>query len=284
MKPPISYYGGKTTIAPRIADLLPWHLHYVEPFAGSLAVLLAKPPSRMETINDLDAGIVTFWRVLRERPQDLERACAMSPHARLEHQVCRDADITGDELEIARQVWVLLSQGRGRTLRDSKTGWRHFVASRGSSVSMTDYLTGYLARIAPAADRLRHVSLECMPALDIIAKYGTDPDTLIYADPPYLGTTRGWGNNYRHEMKDESEHRELAEALRAARAAVVLSGYPSDLYDLELYPDWHRVEIPATTGNGGNDRARTEVLWSNRPLGDQLTLALSTSNAEDNGQ
>jgi hypothetical protein len=41
MMPPISYYGGKTRIAGRIAALLPAHGHYVEPFAGSLAVLLS---------------------------------------------------------------------------------------------------------------------------------------------------------------------------------------------------------------------------------------------------
>ena len=47
MKPPVSYYGGETTIASRSVALLPEHGHYVEPFAGH-CVLLAKPPSRMD--------------------------------------------------------------------------------------------------------------------------------------------------------------------------------------------------------------------------------------------
>ncbi len=67
MKPPVAYYGGKTTIAARIVRLMPGHGHYVEPFGGSLAVLLAKPPSRMETVNDIDRDLMTFWRVLRDR-------------------------------------------------------------------------------------------------------------------------------------------------------------------------------------------------------------------------
>lgn len=111
-----------------------------------------------------------------------------------------------------------------------------------------------------------------MPALDLIAKYGKEPQALIYADPPYVGTTRGWGNNYKYELKADDEHRQLAEALHACKAAVVLSGYPSELYDVELFPAWSRVEISSMTGNGGGERARTEVLWSNRPIGNRPTL------------
>jgi hypothetical protein len=71
---PFAYFGGKTRLLagpdrrPAAARL---HDHYVEPFAGSLAVLLAKPRSPMETVNDLDGDLMTFWRVLRERPDDL---------------------------------------------------------------------------------------------------------------------------------------------------------------------------------------------------------------------
>ncbi|MCA1670926.1 MAG: hypothetical protein LC799_01530, partial [Actinobacteria bacterium] len=52
--PPFTYLGSKVTLAAAIACLLPPHEHYVEPYGGSLAVLLAKRPSRMETVNDLD--------------------------------------------------------------------------------------------------------------------------------------------------------------------------------------------------------------------------------------
>ena len=163
-----------------------------------------------------------------------------------------------------------LTQGRSGRLR--RTGWRYYVNPAGSSASMPDYLAGYVERMAPAVERLQHVSLECMPALDVIAKYGAEPDVLLYVDPPYLGSTRANDNAYRHEMRTDDEHRELAAALHAARAAVVVSGYPSDLYDRELYPGWDRHTIAANTGQGGAWDARTEVLWSNRPLGNAPTL------------
>lgn len=269
-RPPFVYFGGKQVLADRIAALLPEHLHYVEPYAGSFSVLLAKTPSRMETLNDLDREVMTFWRILRDRPEDLERVCALTPHSRAEYLEVLNAEPTEEELEVARRVWVRLTQGRAGQLRRT-TGWRYFIAPRGSNRSMPGYLEAYRSRLAPCLDRLAEASLECRPALEVITEYGQHEETLLYVDPPYLGSTRNWGNQYRHEMRDEPEHRELAGALHAARAAVVLSGYPSPLYD-ELYAGWDRVSMATRTNQGGGEVERTEVLWSNRPLGHQPAL------------
>lgn len=267
MKSPVPYFGGKMLIGPTVAALLPKHSHYVEPFCGSLAVLFAKPPSDHETVNDLDEVLVNFWRVLRSRPDDLARVCALTPHSRVEYEQAMPLDAV-DELELARQVFVKLTQGRsGRLMR---TGWRHYCNPANSSASMPRYLVGYVERLAPAVERLQRVSLECRPALDIITKYGAEPNVLLYVDPPYLGSTRANDNAYRREMRTEAEHRELAEALQTARAAVVISGYASDLYDRELYAGWDRHTLATSTGQGGSWGARTEVLWSNRPLTETL--------------
>lgn len=268
LKPPFAYYGGKTTLGERIADAFPRHRHYVEPFAGSMAVLLAKAPAPFETVNDLDEHLMTFWRVLRDQPDELARVCAQTPHSRAEYYAARATFGEGEasDLERARRVWVSLTQGRGGTLRT--TGWRHFQdpGSRGPA-SMPDYLSSYVERMRAAASRIANVSLECRPALDVITDYGRHAEVLVYADPPYLGTTRS-SRQYRVEMSHEAEHRELAEALRACKSAVVLSGYASPLYE-QLYGDWFQVEISTYTGQGNhvdgarNDR-RTEVLWVNR--------------------
>ena len=267
MKSPVPYFGGKGRVADWIVGLLPDHDHYVEPFCGGLSVLLAKRPSRMETVNDLDGELVTFWRMLRDRPSELARACALTPHSRAEQEAAYEPT-PGDELETARRVWVRLTQGRGGTLR--RTGWRHYVDPSASGTSLAGQLDGYVDRLAAAAERLHAVALESMPALDLIGKYGACPRVLLYVDPPYLGSTRSFAN-YRHEMRGETEHRELAVALADCKASVVLSGYDSPLYD-ELYDGWERRATQATADNATGDRTRTEVLWSNRPLGDQLDL------------
>ena len=270
--PPMAYYGGKTRLAAKIAALLPAHEHYIEPFAGSLAVLLAKKPSRMETVNDLDGLLMTFWRVLRDKPGELARVCALTPHSRAEHGLARGAELGGlDDVEVARVVWVQITQSRGGTMRSS-TGWRSYVNPGGNSTGMPAYLNAYVDRMAAAAERLHRVSLESRPAIEIVEKYGAHPKCCLYVDPPYLGETRsasGGGNGYRVDMPDHSQHVELLWALMGCRAAVVLSGYPSDLYD-DALRGWHRLDIPHMTGQGnGANQARTEVIWSNRPLSSQ---------------
>ncbi|MFD7185529.1 DNA adenine methylase [Streptomyces sp. NPDC059904] len=267
MKSPVPYFGSKQRLAPWIASLLPAHDHYVEPFCGGLSVLFAKRPAPMETVNDLDGELMTFWRVLRDQPTELIRACALTPHGR--EELAATWEPTEDDLELARRIWCRLAQGRSGTLRN--TGWRHYIDPAGSSTSMPGYLEAYVQRLAAAAERLHGVSLEALPALDLIGKYGKQPKVLLYVDPPYLGTTRGWGNNYRCEMKTELEHRELAAALADCKATVVLSGYHSELY-LELFDGWHRYEQSTMTGNAISDKGRTEVLWSNRVLAGQADL------------
>jgi len=263
-KPPMTYYGGKIRIAERVAALLPEHDQYLEPFAGSLAVLLAKRPAPHETVNDLDGELMAFWRVLRDRPTDLARVCALTPHSRAEHEASRD--LAGlDDLELARRVWVQVTQSRAGVRR--KTGWRQYIDPAGTKTSMPAHLDAYVDRMAAAAERLHNVSLECRPALELIRAFGRIRTALIYADPPYLHTVRSGGEKkreYLHDMYGERQHLELLDELRADRAAVVLSGYSSPLYD-DLLAGWDRVEIPTVSGHG-TDRRRTEVLWSNRPI------------------
>lgn len=270
MRPPMPYFGGKIRLAEPLVELMPPHQHYVEPFCGSLAVLLAKEPARHETVNDLDGDLMTFWRVLRERPEELMRAAALTPHSRAEHAAASDFPADLDDLERARRVWVQLTQGRAGLRR--RSGWRHVQDPRTTPTAVPGYLDGYVARMPAAAERLAGVSLESMPALDVIAAYGRHSEVLLYVDPPYLGSTRERGL-YVHELADDQQHRDLASALLDCRSAVVLSGYASPLYD-ELFSSWDRREIQASTGQGGLWQERTEVVWSNRPFPDRGLLAL----------
>ena len=73
---PFPYFGGKRRAAAAIWDALGDPGGYVEPFAGSAAVLLARPHAgRCETINDLDGMVANFWRAARAAPDAVADAC-----------------------------------------------------------------------------------------------------------------------------------------------------------------------------------------------------------------
>src|ERR1022692_3837165 len=78
------WYGGKFSHLEWLLPLLPTCHHYCEPFAGSAAVLLNRPPSPVETYNDLDGEVCNFFRVLRDNQRRLVAAIALTPFSRQE--------------------------------------------------------------------------------------------------------------------------------------------------------------------------------------------------------
>jgi DNA adenine methylase len=229
----------------------------VEPFGGAASVLLRKPPAPYEVYNDLDGEVVGFFRVLRERPDDLLRAIALTPFARAEvDAACAPPPPDADEVERARRVYVRAWQGRHGLPARGRMGWRFERAATRSRTVVDDWRDA--SHLVAVVARLRRVQLECDDALRVLARFDA-PGTLHYIDPPYPAATRcaRWARHaYAHELSDDG-HRRLAGALRALRGMAVVSGYPCPLYR-ELYAGWPTVARPARTHG---PRAATEVLW-----------------------
>ena len=286
MRAPYSYYGGKTGLSQIICGLMPPHRVYIEPFFGSGSVFFHKPPSVHEFVNDVDDVIVTFLRCLRDRREELEAACALSPHSRTEFNLAKltELDPGLDDIEIARRFWVRVNQSFGKTAGE-QTGFSRTTA-RTQAVPAS--IRGRLGRFEACALRLMDTTIENTDAVDLIDKIAT-ADSVVYADPPYLADTRRSRRDgdacadYRHDMGDEVDHERLAEVLLATQATVFLAGYPSPLYD-RLYADWDRREwkVHAHGSNAikGTRGTRTEVLWSNRPF-DDGRLPLFVTDDED---
>jgi len=110
------------------------------------------------------------------------------------------------------------------------------------------------------------VIIECKPAIEVIGRHD-GPETLFYVDPPYIHSTRNThGNAYGYEMSNE-DHISLAGIFRRLKGKVVLSGYPSELYD-GLYPEWQKAPRSVIADGGAK---RTELLWlSPTPTQDSL--------------
>ncbi len=110
--------------------------------------------------------------------------------------------------------------------------------------------------------RLRRVLIENIPAVDLIRREDA-PGTLFYCDPPYLHETRKSTAAYAFEMT-EACHRELLDVLGKCKGKVMLSGYPSELYERSL-GDWTRYtfDLPNNAATGKEKRRETEVVWCN---------------------
>ena len=252
----LNYPGAKWGMAKEISALMPKHRSYLEPFFGSGAVLFNKPPSAIETVNDIDGDIVNFFRVLREKPDELAEAISLTPYARAVFDDAHENRGT-DEFDRAYRFAIRSKMGHGfKTYQ--KTGFKIDVYARENSYAVKSW-NRLPVDLLKAAERLKGVQIEHRPALDLIRKFNHD-NVLIYADPPYLLNTRG-GKQYRYEMT-EQDHVELLDALKQFRGFVILSGYPSEMYDREL-TGW--VQITRKSYNQNADR-RTEVLWCNFPV------------------
>jgi hypothetical protein len=73
LKAPFPYFGGKSQVAPRVWELFGEVRNYVEPFAGSLSVLLGRPApvTGPETVNDFSCHLVNAWRAIQANPEGL---------------------------------------------------------------------------------------------------------------------------------------------------------------------------------------------------------------------
>jgi len=76
LRAPFPYFGGKRRVAPAVwrafGDDVP---NFIEPFAGSLAVLLGRPggAGKIETVNDRDRYLANFWRAVTADPEAVAR-------------------------------------------------------------------------------------------------------------------------------------------------------------------------------------------------------------------
>ena len=270
-RPALRYHGGKFRLAPWILQFFPPHGCYVEPFGGAAGVLLQKPHSYAEVYNDLDGEVVNFFRVLRDPAKcaDLVRACQLTPYAREEFD---EAYLpTDDPLELARRTAVRAGMGFGSaSVTSSSTGFRTDTRRKHGTAQhvWADYPSGLRA----IGERFAGVLVENRPAVDVMRQHD-GPDTLHFVDPPYVRSTRrigggGHGRSYRHEMTDE-QHIELLAALSQLQGMVVLSGYPSDLYDSRLQA-WERHTTKARMSSGRGTALRTEVVWLNHACSSAL--------------
>ncbi|MFQ5915331.1 MAG: DNA adenine methylase [Nitrospinota bacterium] len=256
------WYGGKFNHLAWLLRLLPNSHHYCEPFAGSAAVLLNREPSPVETYNDIDGEVVNFFRVLRNQPNKLIKAIALTPFSREEFYGAINGGAKKiSRLERARRFYIRARQARTGLAQTATLGrWANCKnTSRAGMSGVISRWLGGVEALDEIAQRLLRVQIENRPATEVIRLYESHK-TLFYCDPPYLHETRGDSKAYGFEM-DEEEHRELAKTLNSCTGKVAISGYRCDPMD-ELYKGWRRFDAPEKNCHSIKKR-RQECLWMN---------------------
>ena len=279
---PLKWFGGKHFLARKINTMMPPHLHYVEAFAGSLAVLLERDPNRnwlgngdgtkllssetgcSEVVNDLNGGLMNFWEVLRD-PQmfsEFQRGVAAIPFGEAIWELADELCRADDAVTRAVGFFVRCRQSRAGTFKDFATLTR--TRTRRHMNEQTSAWLSTIAGLPEVHARLQRVVLLNRDALQVI-KQQDGEKTLFYLDPPYLAETRASHDQYVHEMS-EAQHRELLNVLATCKGKFMLSGYPSDLYEaMEKKFHWRHVdfELPNNASGGSEKRRMIERIWMN---------------------
>ena len=263
---PLKWHGGKHYLAADIIGLMPPHLHYVEPYAGGLAVLLAKDPEGIsEVVNDLDTGLTNFFRVL-QRPETFEpfqHIARAVPFSEIEWQEALTRLDHPDPVERAVAFFIHCRMSlAGR--RDTFASLSRTRTRRGMNEQASAWL-GAVDGLSAVHARLRRVIVLNQPALDVIRRED-GPNTLHYCDPPYVPSTRTAPDTYGPFEMTVADHVELLDTLAKIQGKFLLSGYRSDLYDTAAArAGWkrHDFDLPNNAAGGDTKRRMTESVWSN---------------------
>jgi DNA adenine methylase len=267
------WFGGKRTLAPAIVAELGPHRAYWEPFCGSMAVLMAKAPASMETVNDLHGDLVNLARVIRDD--------------RLGAVLYRRLRRTLLSRNLFEESAAVIRVAPGPDAVDVDRAYHWFVVSwfgRNGVAGTANYNAGFCVRytangghaakrFASAVEsipawrrRMRGVTILSDDGLELVDRIEDSPGTAIYCDPPYLVK----GARYVHDFADK-DHVRLATLLRRFRRARVVVSYYDHPRLAGLYPGWTKRTFEVSKAmahqgrRGGNDTRAVEVLLFNGP-------------------
>ncbi len=269
------WFGGKRSLAPTISEELGKHSSYFEPFCGSMAVLLAKPVSSHENVNDLHGDLINLALTI----QDHELGPAL-------YRRLRRVFTAEEQYKISREHLKDPEQFKG-PMPHLERAYHYFIFSwigRNGTAGTANINCGFCRRWTPYGGhggkrfksavesipawrrRIQNVTILRMDGFEFIEKIADVPRTAIYVDPPYLVK----GASYVYDF-DGDAHGRLANLLRRlSKARVVVSYYDDPRLD-ELYPGWTKrcvYRSKATSLQNKRGATRTiapEVLLINGP-------------------
>lgn len=226
--------------------------------------MINRLPSPIETYNDIDGEVVNFFRVLREKKDELLYQIGMTPFSREEFKLAIQTNGNGkylSDVERARRFYIRARQVRTGLAQTASAGrWANCLnTSRSGMSGAVSRWLGSVAGLEFIASRFLRVQIEHDLAINVIRRYDS-AETLFYCDPPYPHSSRGDKKAYLYEMTDE-EHVELSRVLNDVKGKAVISGYDCELMRI-LYKDW-KIHKEKPKKAMSIKKERQEVIWTN---------------------
>lgn len=244
----LPYFGAKRTLAARIVEAVGPHSVWWEPFCGSLAVTLSKPPCRMETVNDLHGDVVNLARVLQSREHAEQLYAALYPmipcremHVEAKARAAAPVPTVMPDMARAVDFFVCSWLGRNGCIGTKQFNNNFSVRYTSNGGTQAGRWRSAIDSIPDWHERLRGVVVLNECGIALCGRIEDKAGTAIYCDPPYIVK----GANYLHDFED-ADHIRLAEALRRFRKTRVIVSYYAHPRLAELYPGWNVLEVPKT--------------------------------------
>ena len=240
------WFGGKRKLAPKIVELLGPHRSYWEPFCGSMAVLMLKPPCEMETVNDLHGDLINLALVIQDNSlgpklyrrlkrtlmsEGLFKEAAERYNATKENPAGKDIDRAYDYFLCS---W-LGRNGVAGTASYKMAFCARYTANGGHAAKRW---SSVISSIPAWRRRLANVTILQRDAFEILDKIEDRKGTVIYVDPPYFVK----GAKYVHDF-DNKDHLKRAQTLGRFKKTRVVVSYYDDERLVDMYPGWDRKEI-----------------------------------------
>ncbi|MDR1304079.1 MAG: DNA adenine methylase [Verrucomicrobiales bacterium] len=195
IKPAIRWPGGKSRLLDKILPLIPPHRCYVEPFAGGLAVLLAKLPSKIEVINDINSDLVSFFRCVKHHQDELLNELEFVLNSREEFN------------DFRRQAGLTDIQRAARWFFRNKTcfGGTNMDCFGSSATTAMSSRSARMEAIRSLNYRLDKTTIEDKDWLEVVRQYDRT-DTFFFVDPPYtdckIDSYDAWDINDIRRLRD----------------------------------------------------------------------------------
>lgn len=209
------YPGNKARHAEWIIQHIPEHECYVELFGGAAGVLFNKPRSKIEVYNDLNGDIPHFFKVLRDRGDELQEWLKNVPYSRQVYDKWADDYYDGfrpdDDIRRAGRFFALRYMQFGGKI-DGKAG---FAVSKYQNGPMTGQFRNSVRKIEEFRERVSDVVIENADYVECLERYDRE-GTVFYADPPYQETEGKYNS-------DGFNHRKLAEKAKEIDGKILIS-------------------------------------------------------------